>query len=132
MNITPTYITALKPNEIFCYGSNEKYIHGAGAAKTALKWGALYGVGPFSGHTYGISTKDKKIKTLSLDKIAQHVDDFTVFAQINPHYQFLVTEVGCGLAGLKPKEIAPLFKKASKLSNVWLPKSFWAELEEET
>lgn len=131
MNITPDHITALKPNEIFVYGSNEKYIHGAGASKMALKWGARYGEGPFCGHTYGISTKDKRIQTLSLDKIAQHVDDFTVFSQINPHYQFLVTQIGCGLAFWTPKEIAPLFKKASKLRNVWLPKSFWAELEEE-
>lgn len=103
-------ITSLKENEIFVFGSNEAGIHGAGAAKTALQWGAKLGVGVgLVGQTYAIPTKDKNIKTLSLDEIKTYINQFILFAQNNPQYKFLVTEIGCGLAGFEVKDIAPLF-----------------------
>jgi len=118
------WIRSLKPNQIFVFGSNESGIHGAGAAKTARNWGARLGQGEgLQGQTYAIPTKDRTVmRTLSIDEIKPYVDRFLKFAQENPQYEFLVTEIGCGLAGLKPQYISPLFKKVP--NNVILPNSF--------
>ena len=107
--ITPEQFRRLKTGEIFTFGANEAFRHGKGSAKTALKWGAIYFKGPFCGNTYGICTKDKNIKTLSLDKIKVHVDNFIAFTKDHPDLTFLVVKIGCMLAGYKPKDIAPLF-----------------------
>jgi hypothetical protein len=123
MNFTPDNITSLAPNEIFVYGSNRSWRHGAGAAKMALKWGAIYGQGPFRGQTYGISTKDEQIRTLPLSEIKKEVDAFLGFAKSRPDLRFLVTKIGCGLANWAPEDIAPMFSNA--LDNVILPKEFW-------
>lgn len=118
-------IKNLKENEIFVFGSNEAGRHGAGAAKTALKWGAKYGVGVgHRGSTYAIPTKDRQIKTLSLDIIQKYVNAFIKYAEMSPEKIFLVTEIGCGLAGYNPCDIAPLFKNANNIENIILPKSF--------
>ena len=129
--ITPDLITDLKGNEIFVFGSNESGRHGLGAAKTALKWGAIYGQAKgLQGRTYGIPTVNASISNkLSLTKIEKYVDDFVQFAATRPDLIFLVTEIGCGLAGHTVKHIAPLFKGAAQLSNIYLPKKFWRELD---
>jgi hypothetical protein len=131
MNITPELVKTLEPNQIFVFGSNEAGRHGAGAAKTAVKWGAIYGVGEgLKGQTYAIPTKDKNIETLNLENINDYVVNFYHFAKINTDLDFLVTEIGCGLAGLTPEQIAPMFKEASALPNVYLPFRFWQFLVE--
>jgi hypothetical protein len=131
MNITPELVKTLEPNQIFVFGSNEAGRHGAGAAKTAVKWGAIYGVGEgLKGQTYAIPTKDKNIETLNLEYINDYVVNFYHFAKINIDLDFLVTEIGCGLAGLTPEQIAPMFKDASALPNVYLPFRFWQVLVE--
>lgn len=119
-------ITHLKPNEIFVFGSNQSGRHGKGAAKTALKWGAKWGQAEgLQGKTYGIPTKDHSVRrVLSVDEISVYTQRFIEFARNNPQLRFLVTEIGCGLAGYKPKDIAPLFKEALELKNVVLPKRF--------
>jgi hypothetical protein len=105
---------ALRDNEIFVFGSNLAGYHGRGAAKTALLYfGAVYGVGQrFTGKCYAIPTKDHKIKTLPLEGIAIYVDSFISIAALFPERVFIVTKIGCGLAGYKDHEIAPLFKGA--------------------
>ena len=127
MKYTPENITHLEPNQIFVYGANSAGIHGAGAAKLALKWGAKHGMAGLVGQTYGIPTKDKKIQTLPLDKIQVHVNDFLATAFSHPEYEFLVTKIGCGLALYQPKDIAPLFKiiKTGVFENVILPEEFY-------
>lgn len=125
--IVNRFITNLKSNEVFVFGSNEAGIHGAGAALTAKrKFGAKSGkgVGP-SGQTYAIPTKSAKLKTLSLTKIGKYVDEFIQFAKSTPELKFYVTEIGCGLAGYRPKDIAPLFADALDVENIYLPHSFW-------
>jgi hypothetical protein len=124
MVTTPDNIVTLKPNEVFVFGSNEAGIHGAGAAKLALnKFGAEWGNGiGLQGQSYAIPTKDFDIRTLSLDLIKHYVDEFLEFAKYNPDFTFFVTQIGCGLAGRTPKEIAPMFKTHS--NNVILPKVF--------
>jgi hypothetical protein len=124
MKFTPENITELQKNEIFVFGSNEAGRHGAGAAKLALdKFGAEWGNGiGMQGQTYAIPTKNFDIHTLSLDIIKQYVDEFLEFAKYAPNFTFLVTQIGCGLAGYHPRDIAPMFRGAS--DNVILPQVF--------
>jgi hypothetical protein len=127
MKYTPENITHLEPNQIFVYGANAAGIHGAGAAKLALKWGAkMYEYG-LNGQTYGIPTKDRQIYTLPLDNIQLHVNFFLSFAFSHQEYEFLVTKIGTGLAGIPISDIAPLFKiiKTGVFENVILPEEFY-------
>ena len=116
-------ITELKPNEIFVFGSNRAGIHGAGAAKLAReKFGAVWGIGRgLRGQSYALPTKDSQIKTLPLHEIQGEVETFLGFARLCD-FQFLVTAVGCGLAGYNPELIAPMFKDHPH--NVILPSEF--------
>ena len=125
MRFTPDNITSLKPYEIFVFGSNEAGIHGAGAARVANKlFGAKIGVGVGrTGQTYAIPTKDHSIRTLDLDSIKKYVDEFIEEAHNFPYLTFLVTQIGCGLAGHSPKDIAPMFSNVP--SNVIIPEEFY-------
>jgi len=128
---TPSNITSLKENEIFIFGANLRGNHGKGAAYTAMKFGAelLNPKGP-QGRTYAIPTKDKQIKHgLPLDEIQIYVDEFIEYAKEHPELTFLVTEIGCNLAGHTPKDIAPLFKNAIEVENIHLPNRFWLILK---
>ena len=124
---TPERVTELQSGQVFVFGSNLSGRHGAGAAKTALSWGAKFGQGSgLQGRTYGIPTKDKSvIRTLTIEEIRPFVREFIEFAKANQKLVFLVTEIGCGLAGYRPEDIAPLFEREKEVSNVWLPASFW-------
>ena len=127
MNITPDDITSLKDDEVFVFGSNVAGRHGKGAAKTAMKWGAKYGQGfGIQGRTFAIPTMDAKIRNkLSTAKIETYVQRFIEYAANHPELKFFVTEIGCGLAGWTPKDIAPLFWGCDKMTNVYLPQKFW-------
>lgn len=129
--VTPEDIKALKACEIFVFGSNESGRHGRGAARQAMKWGAVYGQAEgLMGSTYGIPTKNAAItQTLPIEKIQLYVLTFIEFAKSRPDLTFLVTEIGCGLAGLHPKQVAPLFAGAVAVSNIHLPKRFWEALK---
>ena len=123
---SPSNITNLAPWQCFVFGSNLAGIHGAGAARTALGWGAVIGqgVGHF-GNTYAIPTKNEYIQTMPTEDIRPYVDDFFDYARTHHQWTFLVTEIGCGLAGYQPKDIAPLFgKRFLELGNVHLPERF--------
>jgi len=123
---TPKNIISLKDNEVFVFGSNLAGMHGAGAAKTALQWGAQMkkGIGHF-GQTYALPTKDKNIKTLSLNEIKVYVDQFIQYVKENQYKHFLLTEIGCGLAGLTYEQVAPLFVNILTCSNISIPEPFW-------
>lgn len=122
-NITPAIITHLEPNEIFVFGSNLAGRHGAGAAKAALKFGAIYGKGSNHwGQTYAIPTKNKVLQVLHLAEIEHEVSVFKRYAESRDDLTFLVTPIGCGLAGYKPSEIGPMFKNSPP--NVCLPSCF--------
>lgn len=129
-NYSSEKITKLEEGEVFVFGSNKSGIHGAGAAYIARKnFGAVLGVGVgASGSSYAIPTKDKKLKTMSIFEIDVYVEDFIFFCQLeeNKHKKFLVTEIGCGLAGFELEDIAPLFLKVvnKKIGNIFLPKKF--------
>jgi hypothetical protein len=126
MRISASNITELMDNEVFVFGSNEGGKHGGGAAKLAIKWGAKWGQAEgLYGKTYAIPTKNAAItKTLPLDRIQTYIDRFIDFASLRTDLKFLVTEIGCGLAGLTPELVAPFFKDALELENVYLPERF--------
>lgn len=124
--ITPERINQLNENEIFVFGSNLEGMHGGGAARTArLYFGAKMGVGVgMQGQSYAIPTMQGGVDTIS-----PYVDDFIDYAATHPDKRFLVTAIGCGIAGFEPSDIAPLFVEAKALQNVTLPESFWEIIE---
>lgn len=99
---------------VFVFGSNLAGIHGAGAAFYAFKHhGAQMGVGVgMTGNSYAIPTKDKHIRSMRLGDIIPYVDQFIDYAREHPETMFQVTQIGCGLAGFKANQMAPLFRLA--------------------
>lgn len=110
---------------IFVFGSNRLGIHGAGAAKTAKEhWGARWGKGDGlmvhledkSRGCYAIPTKVNPRIRLPLATIAESIHDFLRFAKACElegfGEVFLITRIGCGLAGYTDDQIAPLFAAA--------------------
>jgi hypothetical protein len=123
---TPDNIVMLRANEVFVFGSNEAGIHGAGAAQLAhAMFGAKYGQGfGMMGKSFGIPTKDWSIKNLGLSDIEFYVRRFIRFTKLHPELVFLVTKIGCGLAGYVPRQIAPMFDYPEEHKNVILPVEF--------
>jgi len=120
--ITPEFIKKLSDNEIFVFGSNLAGRHDGGAARIAREdFGAIYGQGVgLQGQSYAIPTMQGGIET-----IKPYVDEFIEFAQSHRELKFLVTKIGCGIAGFSVSEIAPLFRKCTEIENVCLPIEFW-------
>ena len=116
--VTPERITELGENEVFVFGSNLAGAHGGGAALLAYrKFGAIWGQGVgLQGQSYGIPTMHGGV-----DAIKPYVDEFIKFAKTRPDLTFLVTRVGCGIAGFTNEEISPLFAKAHEVPNIVLP-----------
>lgn len=123
--VTPSWIDDLQENEVFVFGSNLAGMHGGGAARVArLRFGAVMGNGVgMQGRSYAIPTMQGGTET-----IRPYVNDFIAYAKEHPELTFLVTPIGCGIAGFEPEDIAPLFEEASNVENIWLPKSFWEVL----
>ena len=109
---------------IFVFGSNSAGRHGKGAALYARQHhGAIYGQGEGrQGNSYAIPTKGIHLETLSLAAIKICVDAFLLYAAEHPDERFHLTPIGCGLAGYRPGDIAPMFVRAP--SNVHLPIEF--------
>ena len=123
--LAPDNITELSQCEIFVFGSNLEGQHMGGAARYAYdhfgaEWGN--GVGP-QGQCYAIPTMHGP-----LSEIKPYVDDFIEYARQHPMNRFLLTRIGCGIAGFKDKDMAPLFKEALKLPNVSFPNEWFIQL----
>ena len=118
---TPENISKLAPNEVFVFGSNLMGQHGGGAALYAMRhFGAIWGQGVgLQGQSYGIPTMQGGVET-----IVPYVEEFIAFAATRLDLTFLVTRIGCGIAGFRDEEIAPLFKEALEAENIVLPESF--------
>ncbi len=119
--ITPDMITRLAPNEVFVFGSNGQGLHYGGAARTAVRYfGAIMGQGNgLQGKSYGINSMS------GLGVMGERVKEFCEFAKAHPEKRFLVTEIGCGIAGYSVSEVAPLFECCRDVENITLPASFW-------
>ena len=129
MRISPKWIDKLEDDEVFVFGSNLDGSHGGGAAAAAIKWGAVWGQGKgLQGQTYAIPTMQGGV-----DTIKPYVDEFLSFAKSRPDLKFLVTEIGCGIAGFTVEQIAPLFKNVlhDNMENVFLPEAFYDILTNE-
>lgn len=117
----PDYITELKADEVFVFGSNLAGMHGGGAAWVAWRqFGAIMGQGVgMQGQSYAIPTMHGGVET-----IEPYVTEFIAFAKAHPELFFYVTRIGCGIAGFRDNEIAPLFAEALGVENICLPESF--------
>lgn len=118
---TPEFITELQPGEIFVFGSNLQGAHAGGAARIAYNnFGAIWGQGVgLQGQSYGIPTMQGGVET-----VRPYVNEFIQFAKDHPELTFLVTRIGCGIAGFTDAEMAPLFEKAHSIENVILPEGW--------
>ena len=118
---TPAFIQELAPGEIFVFGSNLRGMHGGGAAYIAYrKFGAIMGQGVgLQGQSYAIPTMQGPV-----DTIKPYVDEFIDFAKQHQELTFLVTRIGCGIAGFTDSEISPLFKDAHNFDNIILPEGW--------
>ncbi|MDE7465347.1 MAG: hypothetical protein K2M59_02825 [Muribaculaceae bacterium] len=127
-NYTPENITDLGPDDIFVFGSNLAGHHAGGAARVARqRFGAIEGQGVgIQGQSYAIPTMQGGVET-----IKPYVDEFIDLAREWDQNTFYVTRIGCGIAGFKDEEIAPLFDEAYDLYNVRLPESFAHIIEDE-
>ena len=123
--ISPNSIRQLKDKEVFVFGSNIHGMHGGGAARFAYEhFGAEWGVGEgLTGQCYALPTME------GTESFQHAVARFIQCAKENPSLSFLVTAVGCEIAGYSVEQVAPWFAEASQLENVYLPHSFWQELE---
>ena len=112
---------------IFVFGSNTAGRHGKGAALYARQnFGAVYGIGVGrTGDAYAIPTKDRNLHPMPLPMIKRHVENFLAYALEHQELEFQVTRIGCGLAGYKDKEIAPMFRGAP--ANCIMPPE-WLEI----
>ena len=121
---TPHNISFLENNQIFVFGSNEQGMHGGGAALTAVKkFGAIMGQGEgLQGQSYAIPTME------GIDSMRKAIDRFIEYAKEHPELTFLVTRIGCGIAGYREEEVAPLFAEAKDISNIYLPSGFWNKI----
>lgn len=121
---TPGNISFLEDNQIFVFGSNEQGMHGGGAARTAVKkFGAIMGQGEgLQGQSYAIPTME------GIDNMRKAIDRFIEYAKEHTELTFLVTRIGCGIAGYKEEEVAPLFADAKDISNIYLPSGFWNKI----
>jgi len=122
--VTPNHIKHLKAGQVFVFGSNGKGEHIGGSSKLALDcFGAVMGQAEgLQGRSYAIDSMD------GLEVLREQAVRFVVFAKEHPEYTFLVTAIGCGVAGYTPRQVAPLFVGAVDVENIWLPKEFWDEL----
>ena len=118
MEITPERVTVLAPNEVFVFGSNAEGHHGGGAALIAYRdFGAVWGEGHgHHGSTYAVDTMS------GLDVLAAEAREFVAYTIAHPELRFLLTPVGCGIAGYRPEQVAPLFAEVP--STVTVPQSF--------
>lgn len=124
--LTPELINELKYNEIFVFGSNTKGLHAGGAAYYASKlFGAEWGVSEgITGRTYAIPTCTQSIEKVSEQDLKLSVDIFIQYATENQALNFLVTPIGCGIAGWTADEVAQMFESAAALPNISLPEIF--------
>ena len=124
-DFTPEWINRLSENEVFVFGSNLGGFHAGGAARVALEhFGAVWGQGVgLQGQSYAIPTMHGGV-----DVIKPYVDEFIAFAREHRELKFLVTPIGCGIAGFTIEQIAPLFADAIDDENIILPENFVREI----
>lgn len=130
MRTPPAYIEKLSENQIFVFGSNKNGHHLGGAARQAFQeFGATWGKGfGFQGNCFAIPTLDENMNKVELGELQMHIHKFLILASQNLNLEFLVTEIGTGIAGFKHSEVGPMFKGYTE--NVILPQKFLDEMKQ--
>nr|WP_174505439.1 hypothetical protein [Acinetobacter sp. Marseille-Q1620] len=117
-------IKSLPEDTVFVFGSNMAGTHAGGAAKMAVEhFGAVKGVGRgWAGQSFAIPTMNEHLQQMPLSQIQHYIEDFKIYTKNHPKMKYFITSIGCGVAGYKTEEIAPMFKGISH--NVIFPISF--------
>jgi hypothetical protein len=108
---TPDAISVLAGHEIFVFGSNLAGLHAGGAARVAhARFGAEWGVGEgLTGRSYAFPTLGADMRKVTTDALAGSVRRLWACAEAHPDKVFLLTKVGCGIAGFDEATMAALF-----------------------
>lgn len=119
----PSQIKKLKDHEVFVFGSNMNGEHSAGAAKQALdSFGAVNGKSEgLYGQSYAFPTLDKNMNKRSINNLKQSVDRLIICANKHRTKTFLLTKVGCGIAGFDENEMKQLFDRPDMPANIIKP-----------
>lgn len=104
-------ISSLKQNQIFIFGSNLAGNHAGGAARYAYdNFDAEWGVGEgLTGRCYAFPTLTKNMAQVSNTELKASRLNLYKTANDNPDKEFLLTKVGCGIAGFPEWRIKKLF-----------------------
>lgn len=114
-------IKSLEPNQVFVFGSNLAGNHVGGAARQAREeFGAEEGIGEgMTGRCYAFPTLDASFQQRTDEDLRWSIREFYRVAKANPDKQFLLTKVGCGIAGYSEEYMKQLF--CDTPANVVLP-----------
>lgn len=106
-------IKILKKNEVFVFGSNLAGIHAGGAARQAFEeFGAKMEVGEgITGQSYAFPTLDQNLRKRSKQDLETSRDKLYKCAHDNPDKVFLLTKIGCGIAGYSEEYMRSLLKE---------------------
>jgi len=122
-------ITSLKDNQFFVFGSNLNGNHSGGAAKQAKEqFGAEEGIAEgLSGKTYAFPTLEREMTQRGIKALERSRDRLFATARALPEKEFLLTKVGCGIAGYEESEMKALFYGFScgnRPKNIILPEDW--------
>ncbi len=125
MNITPTEIHSLEPDQVFVFASNLAGEYKSGSALKAIQaFGAKRGlVSGISGQSYAIPMRDKWAYPMPLRNVRLYVNLFLDHAQDHPEQKFLVTNLAEGIREYSTEDLGPMFSRVG--ANVWMPEAFW-------
>lgn len=137
---TPESIDKLRPAEVFVFGANRNGDHYGGAAHVAHeRFGAKWGVGEgLTGRSYALPTLDESMRRVSLGDLEESFRKLIACAEAHPDLTFLLTKVGCGIAGWDVDEVGDALWRAAKgyysdgtprLRNIVLPREFALRFE---
>ncbi len=105
-------IKGLKDNQVFIFGSNLAGRHAGGAARQAHEdFRAEWGVGEgLTGKCYAFPTLDENHQKRSDEDLKESVKKLWLTVVANHDKEFLLTKVGCGIAGYSENYMRDLFK----------------------
>ena len=130
---TPEQVRELLPNEIFVFGSNKSGEHQGGAARIAHeKFGAKWGVGRgLTGQSYALPTLTAYREPISNEEFCEEFIELFDACDRHPSRSFLLTKVGCGIAGFTLYDVIKFFWTALEMdgrkeipSNLVIPREF--------
>ena len=116
-------INELKEKEVFIFGSNKNGNHLGGAAKQAYdNFGAKWGIGEgLIGKSYAFPTLNKEMKKVSKSNFMLSICKLFDCCNENKDKKFLMTKIGCGIAGFGEREVQHNLDYYEKPDNLIMP-----------